>query len=78
MNSPALIVSRRAQRIARTIMLGCRKSKSTGLESALIEAGEFQMGSPKGETSRRADEFQHRVRITRPFLLGVFEVTQEV
>jgi len=41
-----------------------------------IEAGEFYMGSPSGETGRRDDEARHLVRITEPFLLSVHEVTQ--
>jgi formylglycine-generating enzyme required for sulfatase activity len=44
---------------------------------ALIPPGEFQMGSPADELQRSNGETQHRVRITRPFWLGVYEVTQE-
>jgi formylglycine-generating enzyme required for sulfatase activity len=43
----------------------------------LIPAGEFPMGSPATEEGRGPDEQQHTVRITRPYYLGVFEVTQE-
>jgi sulfatase modifying factor 1 len=49
---------------------------SIGMQFALIPAGEFQMGSPQSETHRDNDESQHRVRITKPFYLGVYEVTQ--
>ena len=42
----------------------------------LIPSGEFQMGSPEGDTDREADETQHRVRITQPFYLATCEVTQ--
>jgi formylglycine-generating enzyme required for sulfatase activity len=48
-----------------------------GMRLALIPPGEFQMGSPADEAERGTDETQHRVRITRPFWLGVYEVTQE-
>jgi len=63
------------------------------LEMVLITAGEFLMGSPKEEIwnwiawaermgvvnprSRIEREAQHRVRITRPFYLGKYPVTQE-
>jgi formylglycine-generating enzyme required for sulfatase activity len=40
-----------------------------------IPPGEFMMGSPEGETGRQDDEVQHRVRITKGFWLGKYEVT---
>jgi len=44
----------------------------------LIPAGKFMMGSPQDEKDRQSDEGpQHEVTITRPFYMGVFEVTQE-
>ena len=42
-----------------------------------IPAGEFMMGSPSGEANRDSDEQLHRVRIGKPFYMGVYEVTQE-
>jgi uncharacterized protein (TIGR02996 family) len=48
-----------------------------GMELALIPAGSFLMGSPEAEPGRRGDEDpQHEVEITRPFYLGVCQVTQ--
>ena len=42
-----------------------------------IPAGEFLMGSPDSDSEASSDEKpQHRVRITWPFHLGAFEVTQ--
>jgi formylglycine-generating enzyme required for sulfatase activity len=51
-------------------------TNSLGMKLALIPPGEFQMGSPKSEKQRRGNEQQHRVRITKPFYLGVYEITQ--
>jgi len=63
-----------------------------GMKLVLIPPGEFQMGSPKGlieeELKRHPDDSwyggrvlgegpQHRVRITKPYRLGVTDVTQE-
>ena len=48
------------------------------LEMVLIPAGEFLMGSPNSDKNAGADEKpQHRVRITKPFYLGKYLVTQE-
>ena len=43
------------------------------LEMVLIPAGEFLMGTPGAS----GDEQQHRVRISKPFYLGKFLVTQD-
>lgn len=41
-----------------------------------LGAGTFQMGSPANESNRRADELQHTVELTRPFLVERYPVTQ--
>ena len=41
-----------------------------------IPAGTFTMGSPASETLRHDDETQHDVTISKPFYMGVYEVTQ--
>jgi formylglycine-generating enzyme required for sulfatase activity len=46
------------------------------MDFVLIPAGEFVMGSPSGEGSDK-EHPQHQVRISRPFYLGKYEVTQE-
>jgi formylglycine-generating enzyme required for sulfatase activity/serine/threonine protein kinase len=52
-------------------------TNSIGMKFVLIPAGEFLMGSPDSDKDAVDDEKpQHRVRITRPFYLGVHEVTQ--
>ncbi len=48
------------------------------LEMVLVPAGKFMMGSPDADTDAFSDEKpQHRVRITRPFYLGKYQVTNE-
>ena len=47
------------------------------LEFVRIEAGEFDMGAPGGEQDAEKDEKpQRRVKITKPFYLGKYEVTE--
>ena len=56
---------------------GMEATNSIGMKLRLIPAGEFMMGSPETASLRRDNETQHRVSITKPFYLGVTEVTQE-
>jgi len=49
---------------------------SVGMKFRLIPPGEFVMGSPESEEEREDNEQQHRVGITKPFWMGVYEVTQ--
>ena len=74
--SPDPEVSTRARHVRLGILRRSGLSKSTGLELVAIEEGRFLMGSLPREPARRPDEVQHPVRITRPFLLGKYEVTQ--
>lgn len=41
-----------------------------------IEPGTFIMGSPQNELGRSSNEIQHQVTLTKPFYIGVFEITQ--
>jgi serine/threonine protein kinase len=41
-----------------------------------ISPGTFTRGSPAGEPGRDSDETQNQVAITRPFFIGIAEVTQ--
>ncbi|NLS93871.1 MAG: SUMF1/EgtB/PvdO family nonheme iron enzyme [Planctomycetaceae bacterium] len=53
-------------------------SNSIGMEFVLIPPGEFQMGSPAEEAGRYDYEGpRHRVRLSVPFYLGAYEVTQQ-
>ena len=52
-------------------------TNTIGMKLVLIPAGEFLTGLARFGPGRRCDEKpQHPVRITRPFYLGVHEVTQ--
>jgi formylglycine-generating enzyme required for sulfatase activity len=51
--------------------------KGVTMKLVLIRAGTFMMGSPDSEKGRKADESpQHEVTISKPFYMGVTEVTQ--
>jgi uncharacterized protein (TIGR02996 family) len=52
-------------------------ANSLGMRLALIPAGAFLMGSAPGERGDADERPQHEVEITRPFFLGVFQVTQQ-
>jgi len=65
---------------AMKIPLQRRIELAEGVKMALIliPAGQFVMGSSKGQKDKCADEMPaHRVTITRPFYMGKYEVSQE-
>lgn len=47
------------------------------MKLALIPPGEFMMGSPESEKLRDDWEVQHKVKISRAFFIGAYEVTYE-
>jgi len=49
----------------------------TGMTLVEIPPGRFTMGSAASEAGRNDDESLHDVEITRPFLMGQYEVTQQ-
>jgi formylglycine-generating enzyme required for sulfatase activity len=52
-------------------------TNSLGMKFVRIPAGKFLMGSPPDEVTYNAQEGpRHEVEITRPFYLGIYEVTQ--
>ena len=67
-----------AQTRIRDLQVDVEKAAAFGrsLNLVKIPAGVFVMGSPSSEVGRNADEVQHRVRISRDFFLGKYEVTQ--
>ncbi|MBR4189491.1 MAG: InlB B-repeat-containing protein [Kiritimatiellae bacterium] len=50
--------------------------KTTNLVLRWISAGAFSMGSPADELGHLDTETQHAVTLTKPFYIGVFELTQ--
>ena len=50
--------------------------KITKLVLRRVEPGSFIMGSPESEMGRNPNETQHEVAITKPFYIGVFEITR--
>lgn len=75
----------RAYQNARASQEACATSRdmpvsmanSIRMKFALIPPGEFLMGTPPYDSLAGGDEApRHRVRIARPFYLGVYEVTQ--
>jgi len=51
-------------------------SSEVNIVVVFIPAGEFEMGSPMEELKRDSDEGQHHIKLTKPFYMGKFEVTQ--
>jgi formylglycine-generating enzyme required for sulfatase activity len=52
-------------------------TNSIGMKLVVIPAGTFIMGSPEDEVGRQGLETQHEVTISRPYCLGIYEVTQD-
>ena len=50
--------------------------KTTKLVLRLIPPGTFMMGSPTTELGRETGETLHAVTLTKPFYIGIFELTQ--
>ena len=51
--------------------------RTTELWLRLIPAGTFTMGSPADEPGRQDDETPRQVTVSKPFYMGIFEVTQK-
>jgi formylglycine-generating enzyme required for sulfatase activity len=57
--------------------IGTTSDPWTGMVFVELPPGRFTMGSASDEAGRNDDEVLHDVEITRPFLLGQHEVTQQ-
>lgn len=51
------------------------QARGGGHELKLVTGGRFMMGASRREPGRRANEVQREVEITRPFYIGIKEVT---
>jgi formylglycine-generating enzyme required for sulfatase activity len=51
-------------------------TNGSGMQLVLIRPGTFLMGSPEDERHRHDEEMQHEVTLTRPYYIGIHEVTQ--
>jgi len=51
-------------------------TNSIGMRLVRVPAGTFKMGSPRDEAEHTDKELLHEVKITKPFYMGVYEVTQ--
>lgn len=52
-------------------------TNSIGMKLAYVPAGQFMMGSASYDQMHQYDEHQHPVRLSKPFFIGVTEVTQK-
>jgi formylglycine-generating enzyme required for sulfatase activity len=74
--SPSLVASEPVAKV--NTELPHEIATSIGMQLVLIPAGEFLMGTPDSDKyAYDWEKPQHRVRITKPFYLGKYPVTQE-
>ena len=72
-----LEIKYRARKLIRRIMDNALRSGTIKSRFSYLKPGSFEMGSPTRESDHQANEFQHRVEITKPFLMGTHEITQK-
>jgi len=66
-----------ARNLGVPVRITCDVGEGVVMEVVLVPAGEFMMGSPDSEKGRDTNEGpQRRVTISKPFYMGVTEVTQ--
>jgi len=59
------------------IKLDNRNHRGPNIELVWIPAGEFNMGSPATEKGRTASERLHKVKISKPFYMGLYEINRQ-
>ena len=69
-------IRRLAENLILEILAQCTKSPTTGMEFTIIDSGQFTMGPAPNESPEQKTDSQHVVRVTQPFILGTYEVTQ--
>lgn len=57
-------------------LTGIKYTNSLKMNLVLIPPGSFTMGSPKGVATHLSDETEHRVTLSKAFLMSATEVTQ--
>ena len=72
-----LEIKYRAKKLVGQIMANALQSPALESRFAFVRAGAFDMGSPKSEFDHQANELRHRVEISKPFMMGTHEITQE-
>jgi formylglycine-generating enzyme required for sulfatase activity len=71
------LASQGSAKVTKGVPLEAKATNFLGMEFVLIRPGGFRMGSPESDPDARdVEKPQHLVNLTRPFYLGVFEVTQ--
>jgi len=78
------IKEKSASAVEKMIELELKLADNVSIKLNKIPAGSYLMGSPESDETRYDSkydkfdrEFPHKVTITRPFYIGIFEVTQE-
>ena len=61
---------------ASALKTGTVITNSIGMKLGVVPPGEFEMGSPETEEKRSGDESRHRVRLTKPAFMTIYEITQ--
>ena len=72
-----LLVQLQTEDAARIAQIPTRVTSSLGSVLQLILPGEFAMGAERREPGRRSNEVEKQVELTRPFYMGIHEITND-